>query len=990
MRVGVVGEVSISNGPDAVTGARVGGPRVRTALVALALAEHPLAPDRLAAMVWGEDPPPTWPDALRGLIRSIRTAGAAVGLGGQALVVTTGNGYRLAADVEVDLRVDAAALHTAEHLLAEERYAAAEQAAALIDTSQSEILPGVDADWLAAPRAAHEQRLVRALLLRAQVAGRNGRPGEGIEPARLAVDRAPLNEQAHRVYIEALDRAGDRAGAVRAYERCRSVLAEQLGIDPSTDTVNAYLAALHSDGLSGGHRLPPRSTEMIGREVELADLRVRIATPGLVTVTGKGGVGKSRLALQAAADSVGFDGGTFWVSLVSAVDDELVAASAALAIGAQIGADDPTEALCRQLAPAGRVLVVLDGCEAVLDGVASLVAAVQSECPSATILATSRMSLSVDGEQLVRIGSLPVPDATDPVGMLANPAIRLLTERMLGHGQRLRIDDETSAPLAALCRRCEGLPLALELVAAQLAAGPPGDLLDVLGAAAGESDALRSVARRSYELLSDQEAQVFRRFAVLDGPVSLPLVRAVVAGEGIAPIRVVRILRRLTESGLLIADRSGARWRYQQDDDLHRFALDELDAAGESAATLDRLAGAVRDLLPELAKTPPAVFADQVTDAIGCVRAVFSAALNGRLERDRGLELGYRLHRYWASSNVAEGRFWLRRLLADKPDAHWAGHAWFGLGYLSYWSGDVGEAMPQLEEAVRLLRGVDDATAGRALIYLSGMADDLDRGAEAVESVRMCIELTRPLGDVDLRVGAEMAMGCILAERADPAAAGFVAQAVELCAEGGSVDSLSCALATSAMVCWQVGDLASARAYLDRARPLLADKKRISRVVFLSMSAAVALADGDAEAAIEFGTRSDAEASELGVEREVPLIRAVLARALLAAADPLEAARWARAALTAAAALTFRFPLADCLEAAALVLLELGSARLVDVRDLLTAAAAIRAAGDRPGPPPLRPAIDAALGRLPARSGVVLSTDEAVALALRLLTVSSN
>ena len=190
--------------------------------------------------------------------------------------------------------------------------------------------------------------------------------------------RTRWTRHAHRSLIRALDRSGDRAGAVQAYEQCRAVLAEQLGIDPSTETVEVYLAALRDQPAPLAARLPvidldlrrPRSARSRG-----STPRWR---PGLVTVAGKGGVGKSRLAVRVAAARRDFVGGRLWVSLTPVAEDALVASTVALEIGVALGTDDATAALAEHLAPLGRVLLVLDGCELVVDGVASLATALLS------------------------------------------------------------------------------------------------------------------------------------------------------------------------------------------------------------------------------------------------------------------------------------------------------------------------------------------------------------------------------------------------------------------------------------------------------------------------------------------------------------------------------------------------------------------------------------------------------------------------------------
>jgi hypothetical protein len=244
------------------------------------------------------------------------------------------------------------------------------------------------------------------------------------------------------------------------------------------------------------------------------------------------------------------------------------------------------------------------------------------------------------------------------------------------------------------------------------------------------------------------------------------------------------------------------------------------------------------------------------------------------------------------------------------------------------------------------------------LIFLAGLLDDIDRGAEAVEHVRLSIEAAAPF-DVDVQVSAAMGMGSVLAERVDPAAARYARDAIELCRGGASAEQLAIALPTAAMVCWQVGALEEARAYVAEALPLHAGTTRIARVVLLSAAAGLALADGDIAAAVEFGTTAAAEADELGVEREVPLIRAVLARALLAQDDLLGAAQCCAAALKVTRAMSIGFPLAIGLETAALVLHAADVGDGSALSELLATAALIRRAGDRPAPATLAPAVSA-------------------------------
>ena len=518
---------------------------------------------------------------------------------------------------------------------------------------------------------------------------------------------------------------------------------------------------------------------------------------------------------------------------------------------------------------------------------------------------------------------------------------------------------------------------------------PVGDLLDHLSQVLVDGDdRLRAIVRSSYALLDDDEAAVYRRLAVLDGPAGLPLIRRVVSGGPIAPVRVVRILRELTARGLVSVDRSGARWRYQQDDDLHRFARELLAEHGEERAAFDRLADALRAVLPDDARETPAPFRDAVTDMLGSVRSLFGAAATGSADHDRCLELAFRLHRYWAATNVAEGRYWLAHLLAAGVASEWTPYATYAMGYLTYWSGDAASAIRELEAVVRMLAGVEDPYTAHALIYLAGLLDDLDRGAEALDYVGQAIVAAKPFS-IDLQVTAAMGMGSVLSEHGDPAAARYAADAIALCRAGGSAEQLAAAMPTAAMVCWQVGAFDEARAYIDEARPMHTGTRRIARVVLLSASAGLALADGDIDAAVDFGATADREATDLGVEREVPLIRSSLARALLARGDVVGAIDRALAALEAASSVTFEYPIAICLETAALVARVAGIAGGAsddDLARLLASATFIRERGDRPAPVSLRGAVDDLRAGLGVVDVAAVPAGDAAALATSLLT----
>ena len=224
-----------------------------------------------------------------------------------------------------------------------------------------------------------------------------------------------------------------------------------------------------------------------------------------------------------------------------------------------------------------------------------------------------------------------------------------------------------------------------------------------------------------------------------------------------------------------------------------------------------------------------------------------------------------------------------------------------------------------------------------------------------------------------------MGVGSVLAERGDPEAAVHAEAALELCEEGGSTEQLTASLPTAAMVAWQVGDLDRVRRWVERAMPLHTDQRRIARVVLLSAACGLHLADGDLDAAVDIGRSADVEGTELGVERELPLARSLLALALLARGELDEAADRARFAVEAASELGFRFPLATALETTALVAAARGGPT-PPVSQWLATAAAIRRTGDRPVPAPLAAQVAALAAVVPPAEP--LADADAVAAAL--------
>ncbi|MEU2238396.1 BTAD domain-containing putative transcriptional regulator [Streptomyces sp. NPDC018338] len=593
------------------TEAVLGGARLRALLTALAAgsaggAGRSMSVDALIAQVWADDDPAADQDrtaALQALVGRLRRA-----LGHEAIASAPGGGYLLAADQDT---VD---LHRFERLAAEGSAALsggdAVRAAALLDEALGlwrgpalADLPGRDADPLVVRL---EQRHTRARRDRFAADLALGRAADVLAPLAALAAGHPLDEPVQALRIRALRAAGRPAEALAAYEEVRADLAERLGTDPGPE-----LRALHAELLGPPPpaptpgRLPARLTSFIGRDGELGALAAGWADRRLVTLTGPGGVGKTRLALEAAET---FEGGPVHVAELASVREESSVAAAVLsALGARetqlwngpavAEATGPKDALAHlvEYCAGRRMLLVLDNCEHVIGAAAELAQTLLTRCPGVTVLATSREPLGVPGEVLSPLGPLPV-------GM----ALRLLGERGAAARPGFRVGDDPGAA-EEVCRRLDGLPLAIELAAARLrmlSVRQIADRLDdrfrLLTSGARtvlpRQQTLRAVVDWSWELLDEGERAVLRRLAVFTGGCDLAAAETVCADESDG--HVLDVLGALVDKSLVVAgpaaDGRGMRFRLLET--VAEYAGERLDEAGERAATERRHLAYYREL----------------------------------------------------------------------------------------------------------------------------------------------------------------------------------------------------------------------------------------------------------------------------------------------------------------------------------------------------------------------------------------------------------
>jgi predicted ATPase/DNA-binding SARP family transcriptional activator len=578
-------EVRLGDGPVDL------GPRKQRAVLAmLALEAGRTVPvDRLAEGVWGDPPPPSAAKMVQLHVSHLRR----VLDGDRARIVTRGRGYELQlADGEVDAV-------RAARLLEESR---PRDALALW---HGEPL----ADLADTPFAAAEIRRLQELRLRAAELAIDadlsaGRHAELITEIDTLVAANPLRERLHAQRMLALYRAHRQSEALAAYRTARAELVEQIGVEPGAELQRLHEQILaHDPALDlrpaaalGAGALPPAPNRTIGRDDEVRRIasQIRTSAERLLTLTGPGGVGKTRLALEAArAAAADFEHGARFISLsgVRRGGEVSAAVVSQLAI-VPLAGETAHDAVERFLADQ-RILLVLDNAEHVLAAAADVVAGVIASCRAVSVLATSRAPLSLAGERCWPVAPLELPDRDADVGGAAPAgAVELFVERVCARDPAFRLDEHTAGAVTDICRHVDGLPLGIELAAARCGLLSPAEMAERLGGALtplgeGPRDAparqrtLHATIDWSYQLLSDAERRCFVRFAVFRGGATI------VAAEEVTQADLETLERLVAQS--LLARRAGpAGTRLVMLETIRVYAADRLHQSSEREAVHER------------------------------------------------------------------------------------------------------------------------------------------------------------------------------------------------------------------------------------------------------------------------------------------------------------------------------------------------------------------------------------------------------------------
>ena len=678
-----------------------------------------LATDAIAEAVWGENLPENPPNAVRYHIWKLREA---VGPG---VVETIPSGYRLAAEaIEVDAKVFSDLVGSVAGL---EPSLVLERLDRALSLWRGDAYADVRDAEFAQPDIRRLEELRRgALRLRARALVDGGRIGEGIAEAERLIERDPYDEGLWSTLMTGLYRDGRQAEALRVYQRARSVLGNDLGIEPTPElTALEQQVLVHDDGLREERPVPTNLaapiTSFLGRAAEMDEVGDLLGERRLVTIVGAGGTGKTRLATEIGRRSIDdFEGGVWFVDLTSLRGGDDVFAAIGAAVGLSLSDPDASprrEVLAFLRRPS--YLLLLDNAEHMLDDVSDAAIDLLERTTSGRVLVTSRAPLRVPGEVVFPIPRLSVPeppwtwDSVESTG-----AGHLFTARAADAGLVVQTSAIEAELVGRICIAVEGLPLAIELSAARARTTPLADLADevenrlAIGVQRGTSDRHRTMEAMiawSYELLDDTARSVFRRVGVFIGGFSLDAAVQSCARVGLDEEAVRSALLTLTDQSMVERDdREHSRYRLLEP--FRHFALDRLRDHGELEAALGAHAEAFHDIV--VASLP----VQRGPDRNRVRRGLRTEAANIRaaLERFEEAEEGERLCRMVA----ALSRFWIDQRQRDD---------------ISRWSS---ACAPFIDAQAIPTRTYLHCLTAHALAYQGATSEASDHMARAIELAR--------------------------------------------------------------------------------------------------------------------------------------------------------------------------------------------------------------------------------------------------------------
>ncbi|WP_231509530.1 BTAD domain-containing putative transcriptional regulator [Streptosporangium roseum] len=776
MEFRILGPLEVLHGPDHVA---VKAAKLRIVLAALLLdANKVVSVETLTDRLWGQDPPDGARNTLQNYVFRLRRLLGGAGAGTPLL--TSHHGYLIkvtAGALDLD-RFDVLLRRARTAAIADEM----EQASTLLQEAlrlwRGEPLLDVPSEALRRDvvPALHERRL-DALQLRIEADLALGRHERVLAELQELTTAHPLRERFWAQRMLALYRSERRGEALCCYREARETLVSELGVDPGAELRELHQRMLSADPAlvnAGDSRtsgnLPAEVTTFVGRQRQLAEIGRLLAAGRLVTLTGVGGVGKTRLARRTGAELASrFPGGVWLADLTALVEPRLLARTVAHALGARDQSARPSVDVLRDHLRDTRLLLVLDNCEHVVGAVATLVDTLLRACPGLRVLATSRQRLAVQGEHVLLVPPLPLPPATGPQAADTGPpltdydAVALLADRTAAAAPAFRIDRHNRALVVQLCRRLDGIPLAIELAAVRLSTLSIGEILDRLDdrfrlLADGNAQVtpryhqtLYDVISWSHDLCTEPERLLWARLSVFSGGFDLEAAEAVCSGPDVPRRDVIDILAGLVHKSILGVSTRAARTRYRLLETVRQYGQQRLADLGLHDAVRRRHRDHYRRLAAGAAAGwcgPCEVeWLSRLRQELPNLRSALDFCITEPGQAAIGLEIAANLTRarFWFfSSTIGEGRHWLERTHALSAPA--AGALGTGavamLSWLSLVQGDKRATEAFLADCRASAAAADPATA-----YLEGVHALLVRGSvQAIPLLARAREMFRQAG----------------------------------------------------------------------------------------------------------------------------------------------------------------------------------------------------------------------------------------------------
>jgi predicted ATPase/DNA-binding SARP family transcriptional activator/DNA-binding CsgD family transcriptional regulator len=601
-----------------------------------------------------------------------------------------------------------------------------------------------------------------------------GEYGAGIESLGKALSEEPTREETHVSLIRLYALSGNKGEALAQYVQLEEVLARELGTEPSASSralreeiavgrfplqeAPSFGSPPKKPSGAGRHNLPTPRTSFVGREREIVELKRELAMTRLLTLTGVGGAGKTRLALEVARDLAGaYQDGVWLVELAPLSEGTLVpqAVARAMKIREQPGrplADTLTEALHKKA-----TLLVLDNCEHLADPVAHLADTLLDSCSHLRVLTTSRETLEVEGGVVWRVSSLSTPD-TDRLPadgeLMRYDAVRLFVERTRLKLSAFEITPQNATAVAEVCRKLEGIPLAIELAAARmdvLTAQQIAQRLDrALGLLTGGRAAdhrhrtLRATLDWSHELLSEPERKLFGRLSVFAGGWTLEAAEAVGEGDGIEEGDVVELFLMLVDKSLVVSEAEEGGFRYGMLEPVRQYAQEKLEESGEiqamKRAHAEYFIALAEEAEPRLWGSGDKAWFYRLEAEHDNMRAALFWTVEHE-EAELALRLSGALRWFWRARGYhGEGRRWLERALSEegRTSAEARAKALDGVGWLASEQRDIDRVEAVAQEGLKLcneagIGGVILADFKNLLGEAAWLRGDHERAAELFE-----------------------------------------------------------------------------------------------------------------------------------------------------------------------------------------------------------------------------------------------------------------